>query len=86
MSEHMTPMLKKLMVRFLKEYATLLARQGCNDWEWPEWLPVEERLLILKALEADGYEGEGVPPDFCVVGILATLLDQEESCIGNNCK
>lgn len=64
----------RLATEFLKSLAERLGNDGCNDWEWPEWVPVGLRKEIVKV---DGYGKEcpgRCPPNFVAVyGLIAVL-------------
>lgn len=66
----------RLAADFLDEFSDRLGNAGCNDWEWPEWLPEEQRRLISEIVQR-GNGGEpfgGVPMDFMAVDATAEFL------------
>lgn len=85
--------LKYLILDFLSDHSHELSQNGCNDWEWPDWMSTEDRKdLMAQYIErGDFSESDKTemlascetdtygPPDFVVVDILVDLLGG--SCI-----
>lgn len=69
---------KKLAAKFLRDYADQLGNNGCNDYEAPEYVPVDELERLCG--EANRDPDEPVmedPPDFAVAEMLAYLIERD---------
>lgn len=68
----------KFVLRFaadlLDEYSDILGDNGCNDWEWPDWMPEDIRRIIMDRVQRDDPEYEGVPMDYMAVDAVSDLL------------
>ena len=43
----------RLASELLKKASEEFSNHGCNDFEWPEWFPKEERVTFCRAMEMD---------------------------------
>lgn len=73
---------KRLAAKFLEELAERMSNDGCNDWDWPDdWTQVERDGFALAYHVLNGdleeyHSGERLP-NFCVVHLLAFILESE---------
>ena len=67
----------RLAAELLREYKDRLSNDGCNDYDVPDWVPMDE-LLDLAALWNRGpVEPDIVNYNWAVVGTVAEVLSPE---------
>ena len=67
--------INKLAAEFLRDYSERLGNDGCNDWEWPKWVPKSMHKELLPEHYVKDF-GTKHPMNFIVVDRLAALLEQ----------
>lgn len=73
----------RLAALFLAEHADRLDNDGCNDWEWPAWVPEASRVRILSSMATDPGDAAAVveayrtgPPNNVMARLLAEVFEQ----------
>ena len=81
-------MILRLASEMLKLAAEHYCNHGCNEWDWPAWMTVQQRADLIRdeharngdpeCIEDDLEEmfggGECGPPDFLVMDWLGDML------------
>lgn len=75
----MVPLLERLIADFLDDYTDRLGNDGCNDWRWPEWLPLSLRRLLSEDCGDFDFANRKVVPNWLVVKRLAKLLRERHA-------